>query len=94
MTDGPGKREHSRALHLDYLRRTQPDLPLVIFTIGFGDDADEDHPGEIADIGDGQFRRAERNRHRGTLSDHFDVLLERGTQRFTQDTERHRDSRG
>ena len=57
MTDGL-ENESTRPLYiLDYLRRSQPDLPLVIFTIGFGDDADEVTLREIARIGDGQFRR-------------------------------------
>jgi Ca-activated chloride channel family protein len=58
MTDGLENESTRPLFTLDYLRRTQPDLSLVIFTIGFGDDADEVTLREIADIGDGQFRRA------------------------------------
>jgi Ca-activated chloride channel family protein len=59
MTDGL-ENESTRPLYnLDYLRRSRPELPLVIFTIGFGDDADEVTLREIARIGDGQFRRAD-----------------------------------
>jgi Ca-activated chloride channel family protein len=57
MTDGQ-ENESSRGLEdLAQLLASSPNPP-IIFTIGFGDDADEDVLGVMADIGGGQFRRA------------------------------------
>ncbi|MCS6827953.1 MAG: substrate-binding and VWA domain-containing protein [Caldilinea sp.] len=59
MTDGL-ENESSRSLSdLRVLLRSNPSLPIVIFTIGFGRDADEAALTEMARIGGGQFRRAE-----------------------------------
>jgi Ca-activated chloride channel family protein len=58
MTDG---HENNSDITLRELRdRLQQEqaLRVVIFTIAFGEDADEDIMLELADIGDGQFRRA------------------------------------
>ncbi len=58
MTDGQ-ENESERSLEQlqDLLRSTA--TPPIIFTIGFGDDADEDVLGVMAKIGGGQFRRAD-----------------------------------
>ncbi|MCE7983024.1 MAG: VWA domain-containing protein [Caldilinea sp. CFX5] len=58
MTDG---QENESAYSLDDLTdllQSHPNQRLVIFTIAFGSDADERLLQEIANIGDGQFRRA------------------------------------
>lgn len=58
MTDGL-ENESQRGLYdLQALVRQNPSLPIVIFTIGFGEDADEATLSEMARIGGGQFRRA------------------------------------
>ena len=58
MTDGL-ENESSRDLYeLQALVRENPALPIVIFTIGFGDDADEETLTEMARIGGGQYRSA------------------------------------
>jgi Ca-activated chloride channel family protein len=57
MTDGQ-ENESQRGLgDLQSLLATS-DNPPIIFTIGFGDDADENTLGVMAEIGRGQFRRA------------------------------------
>ena len=57
MTDGQ-ENESQRGLNeLQSLLATS-DNPPIIFTIGFGDDADENVLGVMAEIGRGQFRRA------------------------------------
>ena len=58
MTDG---QENDSSLDLSDLRRMfqRPNgVPVVVFTIAFGDDADEELLQELARIGNGQFRRA------------------------------------
>jgi Ca-activated chloride channel family protein len=58
MTDG--QENHSRN-DMGDLRRffeREQKVPVVVFTIAFGDDADEHLLKEMADIGSGQFRRA------------------------------------
>ncbi len=58
MTDGL-ENESSRDLYeLQALVRENPALPIVLFTIGFGDDADEETLTEMARIGGGQYRSA------------------------------------
>lgn len=58
MTDGL-ENESSRTLRdLQVLVRNSPSLPVVIFTIGFGEDIDAGMLQEMARIGGGQFRRA------------------------------------
>jgi Ca-activated chloride channel family protein len=58
MTDGL-ENESSRDLYeLQALVRENPSLPIVLFTIGFGDDADEETLTEMARIGGGQYRSA------------------------------------
>ncbi|HAJ38898.1 MAG TPA: hypothetical protein DCL15_24805 [Chloroflexi bacterium] len=58
MTDGL-ENESARDLYdLQALMRENPDLPVVIFTIGFGEDADAATLTEMARIGGGQYRRA------------------------------------
>jgi Ca-activated chloride channel family protein len=58
MTDGQ-ENESERGLgELQSLLSSTPNPPIV-FTIGFGDDADENVLGVMAEIGGGQFRRAD-----------------------------------
>jgi Ca-activated chloride channel homolog len=57
MTDGQ-ENESERGLNELYDLLAASDNPPIIFTIGFGDDADENVLGAMADIGGGQFRRA------------------------------------
>ncbi len=58
MTDGL-ENESARDLYdLQALVRENPALPIVIFTIGFGEDADAATLTEMARIGGGQYRRA------------------------------------
>ena len=59
MTDGLDN-ESSRSLDdLQQVLANRGGNRVVLFTIGFGDDADEWLLSEMADIGDGQFRRAD-----------------------------------
>lgn len=58
MTDGLENESGYNLFDLQSLVRQSPSLPIVIFTIGFGDDADEETLSEMARIGGGQFRRA------------------------------------
>lgn len=58
MTDGLENESGYNLYDLQALVRQNPSLPIVIFTIGFGDDADEETLSEMARIGGGQFRRA------------------------------------
>ena len=57
MTDG---QENDSSLYLEDLAQLfqEGETPVVVFTIAFGDDADEDLLQELARIGNGQFRRA------------------------------------
>ncbi len=57
MTDG---QENDSTLYLEDLAQIfqEGETPVVVFTIAFGDDADEDLLQELARIGNGQFRRA------------------------------------
>ncbi len=57
MTDGQ-ENESQRGLGELQSLLAQSDNPPIIFTIGFGDDADENVLGVMAEIGGGQFRRA------------------------------------
>ena len=58
MTDGQENRSQHRISDLEQLlRQTTPRI--VVFTIGFGNDADESLLSQIANIGHGQFRRAD-----------------------------------
>jgi Ca-activated chloride channel family protein len=58
MTDGQ-ENESERGLNeLQSMLASAPNPPIV-FTIGFGDDADENVLGVMAEIGGGQFRRAD-----------------------------------
>lgn len=59
MTDGLENESSRRLSDLRVLLRSNPSLPIVIFTIGFGRDADEAALTEMARIGGGQFRRAD-----------------------------------
>lgn len=59
MTDGLENESSRRLSDLQVLLRSNPSLPIVIFTIGFGRDADEAALTEMARIGSGQFRRAD-----------------------------------
>ncbi len=58
MTDG---QENDSDLYLDDLAQIfqEGETPVVVFTIAFGDDADEELLQELARIGNGQFRRAD-----------------------------------
>ncbi|MCB0042791.1 MAG: VWA domain-containing protein, partial [Caldilinea sp.] len=58
MTDGLENESGYNLYDLQSLVRQSPSLPIVIFTIGFGNDADEETLSEMARIGGGQFRRA------------------------------------
>jgi Ca-activated chloride channel family protein len=58
MTDGQENESERTLADLQQLLAST-DNPPIIFTIGFGDDADEDVLGVMADIGGGQFRRAD-----------------------------------
>ena len=58
MTDGLENESGYDLYDLQALVRQNPSLPIVIFTIGFGDDADEETLSAMARIGGGQFRRA------------------------------------
>jgi len=60
MTDGLENESSRRLSDLQVLLRNNPSLPIVIFTIGFGRDADEAALTEMARIGGGQFRRADK----------------------------------
>jgi Ca-activated chloride channel family protein len=59
MTDGQENESVYALRDLDRLVRQRGDVPLVIFTIAFGSDADERTLTEMARIGGGQFRRAD-----------------------------------
>ena len=58
MTDGQENESEHWIRDLYDLNLGNQSTPLVIFTIGFGDDADDELLREIAGIGNGQFRRA------------------------------------
>ena len=58
MTDGQ-ENESERGLNELQSLLASTDNPPIIFTIGFGDDADENVLGVMAEIGGGQFRRAD-----------------------------------
>lgn len=58
MTDGQENESTYTLDNLTALLQSHPNQRLVIFTIAFGSDADERLLQEIANIGDGQFRRA------------------------------------
>lgn len=58
MTDGLENESGHDLIDLQRLVRSNRSLPIVIFTIGFGNDADERTLTDMAQIGDGQFRRA------------------------------------
>jgi len=58
MTDGQ-ENESMRSLREIQQRLSASATPLVIFTIGFGEDADENVLSVLAQIGGGQFRRAD-----------------------------------
>lgn len=59
MTDGQENESYYWINDLSNLIRSQPSPPLVIFTIGFGEDADEETLRAIAELGNGEFRRAD-----------------------------------
>lgn len=59
MTDGQENESYYHLSDLQNLLRGQGENRLVIFTIAFGDDADEQMLRQIAEIGSGQFRRAD-----------------------------------
>ncbi len=59
MTDGQENESNYSQRDLSALIRSQPEARLVIFTIAFGDDADEPLLRDIAEIGNGQYRRAD-----------------------------------
>lgn len=58
MTDGLENESSHDLYDLQLLVRQTPTLPIVIFTIGFGEDADAATLTEMARIGGGQYRRA------------------------------------
>lgn len=58
MTDGQENESERGLAELQNLL-AQADTPPIIFTIGFGGDADENVLGVMAEIGGGQFRRAD-----------------------------------
>lgn len=59
MTDGLENQSTRNLYDLLTLVRSTPSLPIVIFTIGFGEDVDATMLSEMARIGGGQFRRAD-----------------------------------
>jgi len=59
MTDGKENESQRNLNDIRNLINSQPNTRLVIFTIGFGNDADEDLLSSMAKIGNGQFRRAD-----------------------------------
>jgi Ca-activated chloride channel family protein len=59
MTDGLENQSARNLYDLLTLVRSTPSLPIVIFTIGFGEDVDATMLSEMARIGGGQFRRAD-----------------------------------
>ncbi len=58
MTDGQENESNRTLDELQQLMRSHPEQRLVIFTVAFGDDADEYLLQAIAEIGAGQMRRA------------------------------------
>lgn len=59
MTDGQENESYYRLHDVEQLLNNSTDIRPVIFTIGFGRDADEPLLSEMARIGGGQFRRAD-----------------------------------
>jgi Ca-activated chloride channel family protein len=59
MTDGRENASGSSIGDLEWRFRQEAPAKVVVFTIAFGNDADEDLLQRIADAGDGQFRRAD-----------------------------------
>jgi Ca-activated chloride channel family protein len=59
MTDGRENASTSTISDLEWRFRQEGGVTVVVFTIAFGDDADEDLLRRIADAGEGQFRRAD-----------------------------------
>ena len=59
MTDGQENSSHRGLVDLQRLLEDPNAPPLVIFTIAFGDRADEGMMRAIAEIGNGQFRYAD-----------------------------------
>lgn len=59
MTDGRENDSSHSASDLRRLFAREQTVPVVVFTIAFGDDADDGFLQEIARIGNGQFRRAD-----------------------------------
>lgn len=59
MTDGLENQSDRDLYDLQTLVRSTPSLPIVIFTIGFGDDIDTGMLSDMARIGGGQFRKAD-----------------------------------
>ena len=59
MTDGQENHSEQSLSALQQRIEMEKDLPVVIFTIAFGTDADEKLMRVMADIGGGQFRRAD-----------------------------------
>jgi Ca-activated chloride channel family protein len=58
MTDGLENQSQRSLRDLRSLLAGTPELPIVVFTIGFGEDADTATLEEMARIGGGQYRRA------------------------------------
>ena len=58
MTDGQENESYYGLSDIEALLNSQTDTPVVVFTIAFGDDADEFSPYGDCRIGQGQFRRA------------------------------------
>jgi Ca-activated chloride channel family protein len=59
MTDGRENASRSTIADLERRFRGEPAVPVVVFSIAFGRDADVDLLQRIADAGEGQFRRAD-----------------------------------
>jgi Ca-activated chloride channel family protein len=59
MTDGRENASGSSIADLEWRFRQEQAVKVVVFTIAFGNDADERLLQRIADAGDGQFRRAD-----------------------------------
>jgi Ca-activated chloride channel homolog len=59
MTDGQDNESNRRLADLQRLITAGNSVPLVVFTIGFGSDADQNVLSEMARIGQGQYRHAD-----------------------------------
>jgi len=59
MTDGRENHSRTSIAELEWLLRDEGSVAVVVFTIAFGNDADDSLLRRISDAGQGQFRRAD-----------------------------------